>query len=57
MRWTDRLSRRTTSGRYIPEVDGLRFVSILLVVGFHVAAYLALKAGAAFSPAPADDPR
>lgn len=56
MRWTDRLSRRTTSGRYIPEVDGLRFVSILLVVGFHVAAYLALKAGAAFSPAPAEDP-
>jgi peptidoglycan/LPS O-acetylase OafA/YrhL len=35
-----RLSRKTTSGRYIPEIDGLRFVSILLVVLFHVRSVL-----------------
>lgn len=36
-----RLSRRTRTGRLIAEVDGLRFVSILLVVGFHLAGYVA----------------
>jgi peptidoglycan/LPS O-acetylase OafA/YrhL len=35
-----RLSRRTSSGRYIPEIDGLRFVAIALVVGFHVGIVL-----------------
>lgn len=30
------ISRRTTSGRYLPEVDGLRFAAILLVVLFHL---------------------
>src|SRR2546430_988050 len=31
---TDRLARRTTTGRYIPEADGLRFVAIMLVLLF-----------------------
>jgi peptidoglycan/LPS O-acetylase OafA/YrhL len=31
------LRRTTTSGRYIPEIDGLRFIAILTVVLFHVA--------------------
>jgi peptidoglycan/LPS O-acetylase OafA/YrhL len=31
-----RLSRRTTTGRYLPEIDGLRFVCIALVVLLHV---------------------
>jgi peptidoglycan/LPS O-acetylase OafA/YrhL len=44
-----RLSRRTTSGRYIPEVDGLRFVSILLVVLFHVRSVLG-SLGAGHAP-------
>ena len=35
-----RLSRRTSSGRYIPEIDGLRFLAIALVVGFHVGIVL-----------------
>lgn len=39
--WTDsllaRLSRRTSGGRYIPEVDGLRFVAITMVVVFHTS--------------------
>jgi peptidoglycan/LPS O-acetylase OafA/YrhL len=34
-----RLSRRTTSGQFIPEIDGLRFASIALVVLFHLSGY------------------
>lgn len=34
-----RLSRRTTSGQFIPEIDGLRFASISLVVLFHLSGY------------------
>lgn len=37
------LSRRTTSGQFIPEIDGLRFVSIALVVLFHLCGYTAAK--------------
>ncbi len=44
-RLLDRLSRRTTSGRFIPEIDGLRFVSIAFVVLFHVCGYVAEKSG------------
>ena len=38
---TKRLSRRTSTGRYIPEVDGMRFVAIILVLVFH-ASFLVL---------------
>jgi peptidoglycan/LPS O-acetylase OafA/YrhL len=41
--WLKHLRRRTTSGRFIPEVDGLRFVAIALVVLFHVHDYLTTK--------------
>lgn len=37
------LSRRTTSGQFIPEIDGLRFVSISLVVLFHLCGYTTVK--------------
>ena len=37
------LSRRTTSGQFIPEIDGLRFVSIALVVVFHLSGYTVAK--------------
>ena len=40
-----RLARRTSTGRFIPEIDGLRFVSIALVVLFHLAGYVALRHG------------
>ena len=40
-----RLSRRTTSGRYIPAIDGLRFVAIMLVLVFHVSCVLDLVLG------------
>jgi peptidoglycan/LPS O-acetylase OafA/YrhL len=44
-RLLSRLSRRTSSGRLIPEIDGLRFVSITLVVLFHLAGYVAARHG------------
>lgn len=34
--WLPRLSRRTTTGRFIPEIDGLRFIAIAMVVLTHV---------------------
>lgn len=36
----ERFSRRTRSTRFIPEVDGLRFVAIFLVFVFHLHGYL-----------------
>jgi peptidoglycan/LPS O-acetylase OafA/YrhL len=41
--WLKHLRRRTTTGRFIAEVDGLRFVAIALVVLFHVHDYLTTK--------------
>jgi peptidoglycan/LPS O-acetylase OafA/YrhL len=41
--WLKHLRRRTTSGRFIAEVDGLRFIAITLVVFFHVHDYLTTK--------------
>lgn len=38
-RFLSHLSRRTTSGQFIPEIDGLRFASIALVVLFHLSGY------------------
>jgi len=35
-----RLRRVTSSGRFVPEIDGLRFLAIMLVVAFHALAYL-----------------
>ena len=37
------LSRETSSGRFIPEMDGLRFVAISLVILFHLNGYLLVK--------------
>jgi peptidoglycan/LPS O-acetylase OafA/YrhL len=38
-----RLSRETTSGRFIPEMDGLRFAAIAMVILFHLNGYLLAK--------------
>jgi peptidoglycan/LPS O-acetylase OafA/YrhL len=43
----DRFSRRTSSGRFIPEVDGIRFFAIALVVAFHLDDYVGRKAAGA----------
>jgi peptidoglycan/LPS O-acetylase OafA/YrhL len=41
-----RFSRVTTQGRmYIPQLDGIRFIALLWVFGFHVAAYVLTKTG------------
>ncbi|HEX5179673.1 MAG TPA: acyltransferase [Gemmatimonadaceae bacterium] len=40
------LSRRTTSGQFIAEIDGLRFASIALVVVFHLSGYTVGKSSA-----------
>ena len=43
-RWVlSKLSRETSSGRFIPEMDGLRFIAIGMVVLFHLNAYLMAK--------------
>ena len=34
--WLDSFRRITTSGTFIPEIDGIRFVAIMLVVVYHV---------------------
>jgi peptidoglycan/LPS O-acetylase OafA/YrhL len=41
-RLASRLTRRTSGGRWIPEIDGLRFVAIMLVIAAHVAATVGL---------------
>jgi peptidoglycan/LPS O-acetylase OafA/YrhL len=43
------LSRVTSSGAFIPEVDGLRFLAIAPVVVFHVRNYLAAHPVAAYA--------
>lgn len=41
-----RVSRETSSGRFIPEMDGLRFAAIGMVVLFHLNGYLMAKSTA-----------
>ena len=48
------LSRQTSSGRFIPEMDGLRFVAIGLVFLFHLNGYLIVKSGSYYSFSQAD---
>ena len=45
-----RLSRETSSGRFIPEMDGLRFVAIGMVVLFHLTGYLLAKSPPTSAP-------
>ena len=48
-----RLSRVTTSGKFISEIDGLRFIAIGTVVLFHLAVNLQIKAPLGY-PMPAE---
>jgi len=43
------LSRITTSGRYIPEIDGLRFIAVSWVVLYHSYLYIAVQSTNAYS--------
>jgi peptidoglycan/LPS O-acetylase OafA/YrhL len=45
-----RLARVTGSGAFVPEIDGLRFVAIALVVLFHLLVNLSIKAPGTFTP-------
>jgi peptidoglycan/LPS O-acetylase OafA/YrhL len=47
-----RLSRRTTGGRWIPEIDGLRFLAIALVLADHAAIALNVATGQRVVEAP-----
>ena len=42
-RFLAHISRETSSGRFIPEMDGLRFAAIGMVILFHLNAYLTAK--------------
>src|SRR6185503_8496299 len=42
----ERLSRVSSSGRFIPEIDGLRFVAISGVIFLHLAEFMVSKSGA-----------
>lgn len=49
-----KLSRETSSGRFIPEMDGLRFAAIGMVVLFHLNGYLTVKSKSYYPVAPSD---
>jgi len=46
---TDRFRRVTTSGGYMPEIDGLRFIAIMAVVALHVLGYWTVQAGRTYA--------
>jgi peptidoglycan/LPS O-acetylase OafA/YrhL len=55
-RWLiGRLARVTSSGRWIPEVDGLRFVAIAAVFVYHLRGYLAAFSSISWQTPVADD--
>jgi peptidoglycan/LPS O-acetylase OafA/YrhL len=53
-RFVRALSRETSSGRFIPEMDGLRFVAIGMVVLFHLNGYLIVKSKLFYPNPPSD---
>jgi peptidoglycan/LPS O-acetylase OafA/YrhL len=51
------LRRVTTSGVYLAEIDGLRFVAIMMVVAYHIGGYWTIRAGRTYPvPGPLDAP-
>ena len=54
-RLVGRLRRITSSGRYLPEIDGLRFVAIFGVFLIHLRIYLANQAALPLATPVADD--
>jgi len=47
--------RETSTGRFIPQLDGLRFIAIAAVVLFHLSGYLASHSPVSFATPPAQD--
>jgi len=54
-RLLNRFSRETSTGRFIPQLDGMRFVAISMVVLFHLNGYVASHSAAVFSAPPEQD--
>ncbi|MFL5328181.1 MAG: acyltransferase family protein [Gemmataceae bacterium] len=54
--WTSRLrralSRETSTGQFVPEIDGLRFVAIAAVILFHLDGYIGLRHVERYGPLP-----
>ncbi len=51
------LGRVTTSGLYLAEIDGLRFIAIMMVVAYHIGGYWGIRAGRTYAaPGPLDKP-
>lgn len=50
------LSRRTSARRFLPEIDGLRFVAITLVVFYHIAHYYSKIGAHSYTTGPGHDP-
>lgn len=48
-RFLDRFRRLTTSGGYLPEIDGLRFIAIMSVVAIHIVGYWGVQAGRTYA--------
>jgi len=42
---TSKASRDTSTGNFIPEIDGLRFIAIFSIFLFHISGYLTIKTG------------
>lgn len=43
--------RITSSGRFIPEIDGLRFIALAAVVFYHLSQFLSVKMGSGYTEA------
>lgn len=54
-RLINQLRRVTSSGRFIPEIDGLRFIAIMSVILYHLNGYLWVKNPDAFVISPATE--
>jgi peptidoglycan/LPS O-acetylase OafA/YrhL len=54
-RFLAQISRETSSGRFIPEMDGLRFAAIGMVILFHLNGYLNAKSPFYSAAAPNSD--
>jgi peptidoglycan/LPS O-acetylase OafA/YrhL len=51
----DRFRRVTTSGGYLPEIDGLRFIAIMSVLAIHTVGYWSVQAGRTYASQSAFD--
>jgi peptidoglycan/LPS O-acetylase OafA/YrhL len=54
-RFLGHISRETSSGRFIPEMDGLRFAAIAMVILYHLNGYLTAKSPFYSSVPPSSD--